>query len=106
MIKELGVDVTLPVKVYNDSKAALQIAANPFYHERTKHIDIDCHYIREKIMQGVISTTYIPTIDQPADLLTKSLFRMQHEVLSSKLGIKNIFRAPNLRGSIEGTGKS
>ncbi|KAH0706956.1 hypothetical protein KY289_012032 [Solanum tuberosum] len=87
LMKELGVDVTLPVKVYSDSKAAMQIAANPVYHERTKHIEIDCHFIREKIMQGVISTSYIPTNEQPADLLTKSLFRMQHEVLSSKLAM-------------------
>jgi len=96
------VEVTLPVKVYSDSKAAIQIAANPVYHERTKHIEIDCHFIREKVMQGMVSTNYIPTNEQPADILTKSLPRVQHEVLSSKLGIQNIFRVPNLRGSIEG----
>ncbi|WMV15360.1 hypothetical protein MTR67_008745, partial [Solanum verrucosum] len=101
LMKEIGVEVTLPVNVYSDSKAAIQIATNPVYHERTKYIEIDCHFIREKIMQGMISTNYIPTNEQPADLLTKGLCRMQHELLSSKLGIQNIFRVPNLRGVLK-----
>ncbi|XP_019225026.1 PREDICTED: uncharacterized protein LOC109206644 [Nicotiana attenuata] len=48
LLKELGAQVEVPVELHCDSKTALQIAANPVYHERTKHIEIDCHFIREK----------------------------------------------------------
>ncbi|XP_019251431.1 PREDICTED: uncharacterized protein LOC109230381 [Nicotiana attenuata] len=59
LYKELGVDVNWPIFLYCDSKAAIQIAANPIFHERTKHIDIDCHFVREKIIQGMIKTFHI-----------------------------------------------
>lgn len=49
LFAELNWKLTLPVKLFCDSKAAIQIAANPIYHDRTKHIEIDCHFIREKI---------------------------------------------------------
>lgn len=48
LFKELGVIVDLPIPIHCDSKSAIQIAANSVFHERTKHIDIDCHFIREK----------------------------------------------------------
>ena len=51
LMKELEAGIEIPVKVYSDSKAALQIAANPVFHERTKHIEIDCHFIRQKIQE-------------------------------------------------------
>ncbi|XP_019227712.1 PREDICTED: uncharacterized protein LOC109208996 [Nicotiana attenuata] len=56
LFKKLGTEMKLPINIFCDSKAALQIAANPVYHERTKHIEIDCHFIREKIQQGLIKT--------------------------------------------------
>ncbi|WMV28413.1 hypothetical protein MTR67_021798 [Solanum verrucosum] len=54
LFKELGVQVRLPVHIHSDSKSAIQIAANPVFHERTKHIDIDCHFIREKVQMGIV----------------------------------------------------
>lgn len=100
LFQELGIKLLGPASVHCDSKAAIQIAANPVFHERTKHIEIDCHFIREKIQAGLIKTNYIHTKDQQADLLTKALGRSQHELLVAKLGFLNLFNRSSLRGSV------
>ena len=50
LYKEMGINIEVPICLYCDSKAAIQIAANSIFHERTKHIDIDCHFVRDKII--------------------------------------------------------
>lgn len=47
VLRDLQVLINYPVQLYCDNKVAIQIAANPIFHERTKHIDIDCHIMRE-----------------------------------------------------------
>lgn len=69
LLKELGSEVEQPAVVYSDSKAALQIAASPVFHERTKHIEIDCHFIRQKIQAGMMRTEYVSSKEQLADIL-------------------------------------
>nr|XP_016496751.1 PREDICTED: uncharacterized mitochondrial protein AtMg00810-like [Nicotiana tabacum] len=100
LLKELTVDIKEPMELYCDNKAALRIAANLIYHERTKHTKIDCHFIREKIQDGLIKIAHIGSNEQPADILTKALGHQQHAVLVSKLGMKNIFHS-QLEGNIE-----
>ena len=98
LFTELRITLTLPVFVHCDSNSPIQIAANPVFHEHTKHIDIDCHFIHEKILQGLIETVYLSTTEQQADILTKGLTNFQHSYLVSKLGMLNLFVAPSLRG--------
>ena len=100
LLKDLRVDITTPVRICCDSKAAIQIATNPIFHERTKHIEIDCHFIREKIKDGLIKPKYVGTKSQLADLLTKGLGTVQHQFILSKLGVLDVFH-PSLRGSIK-----
>ena len=101
LFKELGADVVTLAIIYSDSKLAIQIAANPVLHERTKHIELDCHFIREKIQNGLIQTEYMHTKEQEADILTKGLNKFQQEYLLSKFGVLNLFTPTNLRGSIK-----
>lgn len=93
ILHDVGVSFTQPATLYCDNKTALHIATNPMYHERTKYIEIDCHLVGEKIKQGFIQTAHIPSVEQLADIFTKSLGTDQHRYLLSKLGTRNLYQA-------------
>ena len=92
LLKELGLGSSKPVDLYCDNKAAIQIAVNPIFHERTKHIEIDCHFIREKIQRGLLCIKYVKSSEQLADIFTKKLGVGQHEYLISKLSLIDIYQ--------------
>lgn len=87
VLSELNVPNITPVPVKCDNQAAIHIAKNPVFHERTKHIELDCHFVREKLQDGLISLSHTHTKNQLADLFTKSLPGGQHAELISKLGL-------------------
>lgn len=61
LFSDLGIYHQQPMPHYGDNQAARHIAANPIFHERTKHIEIDCHLIRESIQSSLIATSLIPS---------------------------------------------
>ncbi|RVW91983.1 Retrovirus-related Pol polyprotein from transposon TNT 1-94 [Vitis vinifera] len=73
LLQELRFGKDEQMKLICDNQAALHIASNPVFHERTKHIEVDCHFIREKIASGCIATSFVNSNDQLADIFTKSL---------------------------------
>lgn len=73
LLRDLGVQHSAPMEMFCDSKSALYIAANPVFHERTKHIEADCHSVRDSLQDKLIVTRHVRTTEQLADILTKAL---------------------------------
>ena len=79
------------MRLYCDNKAAINIAHNPVQHDRTKHVEIDRHFIKEKLREGLICTPFVKTGDQLADILTKGIASKPFYHILSKLGMRDIF---------------
>ncbi|KAM2129542.1 hypothetical protein ACFX1R_009206 [Malus domestica] len=90
LLKDLGILHQRPALLHCDNKAVLHIAANPVFHERTRHIEMDCHFIRDKIQDGSVVTRFVPSSNQLADVLTKPLGKDTFSKIIHKLGVLNI----------------
>lgn len=85
LLAELGFPQTTSTPLHADNTGAIQIATNPVFHERTKHIEVDCHSIRDILESQVISLPHISSDLQVADIFTKAMARQRHQFLVGKL---------------------
>jgi hypothetical protein len=91
VLTELQQPSQQPITLYCDNNSALCMAEDPIHHDKTKHVDIDRHFLKEKIDAKVIQLQYVPSADQNADILTKAIPPLMFSRLSSKLGCINIY---------------
>ena len=79
------------MKLYCDNKAAINITHNPIQHDGTKHVKINMHFIKQKLRNGLICTSFVKTGDQLADILTKEITSRPFYHILNKLSMIDIF---------------
>lgn len=90
LLREMHCPTLSPATLFCDNQSVLYIASNPVYHERTKHVEIDCHVVREKLQSGFLKTLHVRSDLQLADILTKPVQPGLFKSLISKIGIHTL----------------
>ncbi len=102
-LRKLMADVGLvqvgAITIMCDNQGCIALAKNPTHHFRTKHIDIQHHFIREKLESGEIGLKYYATQDMVVDVLTKALAKEWHQNLTRSMGLGVLDYLQN--GSVE-----
>jgi hypothetical protein len=98
LLRDIGINLSTPPVLFCDNTSALHLTVNPVFHARTKHIELDVHFVREKVAAGALVTRFVPTHLQIADVFTKALSKEAFQRLRSKLGVM-LPPTSSLRGS-------
>jgi histone deacetylase 1/2 len=88
LLGELGIKIDQIACVWCDNMGAIYLSANPIFHARTKHIEIDFHFVRERVASKKLEIRFISSKDQEADGLTKALLAQQFEEFKHNLNLK------------------
>ena len=100
ILRELGVPLHLTPQLFCDNLSAVMLTANPAFHSKTKHFELDHHYVRERVAIGALVVKHIPGYLQLADIFTKSLPEAPFTALRRKLGV-DVPSTPSLRGAVK-----
>jgi hypothetical protein len=87
LLSDLGVQLSTPLKLWCDNIGATYLSANPVFHGRTKHVEIDFHFVRERVADKTIQVLFISSKDQIADVLTKPIVSTRFKWFCYKLNI-------------------
>eukprot|EP00268_Persea_americana_P024060 TRINITY_DN23547_c0_g5_i4.p1 TRINITY_DN23547_c0_g5~~TRINITY_DN23547_c0_g5_i4.p1 ORF type:complete len:108 (+),score=12.43 TRINITY_DN23547_c0_g5_i4:143-466(+) len=85
LLSDLAFPQASPTSLHAYNTRAIRITENPIFHEHTKYIEVDCHFIRGEFKRDVISFPQVPTELQFADIFTKGLPQSRHQFLVTKL---------------------
>jgi hypothetical protein len=99
LLSNLGQSVDAPVVIYCDNIGSIPLANNLVYHARTKHIEVQYHFIREKVIAKEIDLIHVSTEDQVVDIFTKALSTDKLKKFRKMLGVLEVDL--NLKGSVE-----
>ena len=97
LLKDLQVEVSDSTLIYSDKLSNIELAKNPVFHARTKHIEVQHHFVRDRILCDDVELTYILTDRQNTDIFTKPLGLDKLRKFSGVLGLRHL-DLPNLRG--------
>nr|GEX34489.1 putative copia-type protein [Tanacetum cinerariifolium] len=89
LVSEIGFPFRGSTQIICDNKAAIQISKNLVQHDRTKHVEVDRHFIKEKLEAGIIELPFVKSSDQLADILTKAVGTDMFHKCLSKLNFRN-----------------
>ena len=92
LLEKLRIKIEGPMKLYYDNKTTINIANNLVQHDKTKHVEIDKHLIKEKLKSGLICMPFMSTNEQLANIFTKGLPKEAFKLLVNKLGLIDIFK--------------
>lgn len=87
LLHELHIPTSIPTTLWCDNLGATFLASNPMFHARTKHVEIDYHFVRERIASKELSVRFIGSDDQLADIMTKPLHSPRFAALRHKLTV-------------------
>ena len=90
-MQDLHIWQVSPMRLYCDNKAACDIAHNPVQHDQTKHVEVDRHFIKEKLEAKIIEVPHVQSEDQLADVLTKAVSSQAFSRCLDKLGMCDIY---------------
>ncbi|XP_019058846.1 PREDICTED: uncharacterized protein LOC109116952 [Tarenaya hassleriana] len=91
LLHELRIISSRPIPLFWENQSAVHISNNPVFHERTKHIELDCHFVRDRFKSGFLKPLHVPSRDQIADLLTKPVSIEAFQRLLSKMGVHSMY---------------
>jgi len=87
LLREIGISSPCIAKLWCDNMGAKYLSSNPVFHARTKHIEVDFHFVRERVLKKLLEIDYVPTGDQIADGFTKALSVRQLENFKHNLNL-------------------
>jgi hypothetical protein len=90
LLKEIGIQVPATAKLWCDNLGAKYLSSNPVFHAGTKHIEVDYHFVRERVLRRLLQIDFVPTGDQVADGFTKAITVRQLEDFKHNLNLRRL----------------
>ena len=90
LLEGLGYPQEEPTVLYSDNQSAITLTRDAQFHARSKHFDVQNHFVREKVENGIVDIIYVPTDDNIADVFTKALPKPKHQKFRENLGMLTV----------------